>query len=328
MKKHKYTKDIVFFSIILILVLVILYSGLQILESTILNHGQGTEASVPSKTITVNGVDYFPRQDITVVLVMGIDRYGPVESSGFYTNTGAADVDILMIFDDAQQKVNMLYLNRDTMLEMPVLGIGGRPAGTLFGQLALAHTYGSGLEDSCENAKQAISDFLGGVRIDYYVSMNMDTIGILNDAVGGVTVNVTEDFSSVDPSIQLGEMTLMGQQAIHYVRTRKDVGDQLNLTRIERQKDYIRGFSHALRAKYDADSNFLLSVYDEIEPYIVTDCSTNVFAGLVNKYGAYEVGQILSPKGENVMGEKYFEFYVDQEDLLDLKLALFYAPKQ
>ena len=327
MKKHKYTKDIVFFSIILILVLVILYSGLQILESTILNHGQGTEAPAPSKTITVDGVEYFPRQDITVVLVMGIDRYGAVEHSGFYTNTGAADVDILMIFDDAQQKVNMLYLNRDTMLEMPVLGIGGRPAGTLFGQLALAHTYGSGLEDSCENAKQAISDFLGGIRIDYYVSMNMDTIAILNDAVGGVTVNVTEDFSAVDPSIQLGEMTLMGQQAIHYVRTRKNVGDQLNLTRIERQKDYIRGFSHALRAKYDAESDFLLSVYEEVEPYIVTDCSTNAIAGLLNKYGAYEIGQILSPKGENVMGEKYFEFYVDQENLMDLVIELFYAPK-
>ena len=317
-----------FFSIILILVLVILYSGLQILESTILNHGQGTEVTVPSKTITVNGIEYFPRQDITVVLVMGIDRYGPVESSGFYTNTGAADVDILMIFDDAQQKVNMLYLNRDTMLEMPVLGIGGRPAGTLFGQLALAHTYGSGLEDSCENTRQAISDFLGGIRIDYYVSMNMDTIAILNDAVGGVTVNVTEDFSAVDPTIQLGEMTLIGQQAINYVRTRKDVGDQLNLTRIERQKDYIRSFSEALRIKCDADSDFILSTYGEVEPYIVTDCSGKVLSSLLNKYAAYEVGQILSPKGENVMGEKYFEFYVDQDDLMNLVLELFYAPKQ
>ena len=328
MKKHKLTKDIVFFSIILILVLVILYSGLQILESTILNHGQGTDVTVPSKTITVNGIEYFPRQDITVVLVMGIDRYGPVESSGFYTNTGAADVDILMIFDDAQQMVNMLYLNRDTMLEMPVLGIGGRPAGTLFGQLALAHTYGSGLEDSCENTRQAISDFLGGIRIDYYVSMNMDTIAILNDAVGGVTVNVTEDFSAVDPTIQLGEMTLIGQQAINYVRTRKDVGDQLNLTRIERQKDYIRGFSEALRIKCDADSDFLLSTYGEVEPYIVTDCSGKVLSSLLNKFAAYEVGQILSPKGENVMGEKYFEFYVDQDDLMNLVLELFYAPKQ
>ena len=158
--------------------------------------------------------------------------------------------------------------------------------------------------------------------------MNMDTIAILNDAVGGVTVNVTEDFSAVDPTIQLGEMTLIGQQAINYVRTRKDVGDQLNLTRIERQKDYIRSFSEALRIKCDADSDFILSTYGEVEPYIVTDCSGKVLSSLLNKYAAYEVGQILSPKGENVMGEKYFEFYVDQDDLMNLVLELFYAPKQ
>ena len=321
-------KDIVFFAVILILVLVMLYSGLRILESTVLYHGHGSDGTIASKTITVDGISYFPRQDITVVLVMGIDRFGPVEDSGFYTNTGAADVDMLVVFDEANRVVNLLYLNRDTMLTMPVLGVGGNKAGTYFGQLALAHTFGSGLEDSCENALQTISDFLGGVQIDYYVSMNMDAIAILNDAVGGVTVNVTEDFSKVDPTITIGEVTLMGQQAINYVRTRKDVGDQLNLTRIERQKDYIRGFADALRAKQESDMGFVLSVHEQVEPYIVTDCSTKVLSSLLEKYTEYEIGQILSPKGENVMGEKYFEFYVDEEDLQRLVLQLFYAPKE
>ena len=328
MKKHKHRKDAVFFAVILILVLVMLYCGLQILESTVLYHGQGSDGTIASKTVTVDGISYFPRQDITVVLVMGIDRYGPVESSGFYTNTGAADVDMLVIFDETNETVNMLYLNRDTMLTMPVLGVGGKQAGTYFGQLALAHTFGDGLEDSCENTRQTISDFLGGVTIDYYVSMNMDAIAILNDAVGGVTVEVTEDFSKVDPTITLGQVKLMGQQAINYVRTRKDVGDQLNLTRIERQKDYIRGFADALRAKHESDVGFALSAYEQVEPYIVTDCTAKVLSALLERYAVYEIGQILSPAGENVMGEKYFEFYVDEEDLDRLVLQLFYAPKE
>ena len=327
MKKHKHTKDLVFFAIILILVLVMLYSGLQILESTVLYHGQGEEP-VDSKTVVVDGISYFPRQDITVVLVMGIDQYGPAAGSGFYTNPGAADVDILVIFDEVSQKINMLYLNRDTMLEMPVLGVGGKKAGTYYGQLALAHTYGSGLQDSCENTREAISEFLGGIQIDYYVSMNMDAIAIMNDAVGGVTVNVTEDFSEVDPSITMGQLTLRGEQAINYVRTRKDVGDQLNLTRIQRQKEYILGFSDALRDKQQTDAGFVLSVYGDVEPYTVTDCTTKVLNSLANKYANYEMGQIVSPEGENVMGEKYFEFYVDEEKLFDTVLELFYAPKE
>ena len=327
MKRHKHKKDLVFLAVILILVLVMLYSGLRILESTVLYQGQNTDGTIASKTIEVDGVAYFPRQDITVILVMGIDRFGPVEDSGYYTNTGAADVDMLLVFDQTKQEVNMLYLNRDTMLTMPVLGVGGKPAGTWFGQLALAHTYGSGLQDSCENTRTAISQFLLGAQIDYYVSMNMDAIGILNDAVGGVTVEVTDDFSQVDPTIGMGTVKLNGQQALNFVRTRKDVGDQLNLTRMERQKAYIQGFSQALRARIDSDATFVISTYEELEPYIVTDCSAKLMTSLLEQYSSYSIGKMLSPAGENVMGEKYFEFYVDEEDLKDLVLQLFYAPK-
>ena len=265
---------------------------------------------------------------MAVVLVLGIDRFGPVQGSGHYTNTGSADVDMLMIFDQTNQVVNMLYLNRDTMLTMPALGVGGKPAGTYYGQLALAHTYGEGLQDSCENSRKAISDFLWGLRIDYYVSMNMDAIALINDAVGGVTVEVTEDFSQVDPTIPMGTVKLTGQQALNFVRTRKDVGDQLNVTRMERQMTYIRGFSQSLKAKHETDATFVLNIYEELKPYVVTDCSGKVLASLLERYATYELGQILSPKGENVMGQKYYEFHVDEADLQKIMLELFYAPKQ
>ena len=166
MRIKKYAKDIVFFAVILILVLVLLYSGLQVLESTVLHQGQEGSTGFVSKTITRDGVDYFPRQDITVVMVLGIDQYGPVEASVSYNNRGATDMNMLLIFDEKNEVCNVLHLNRDTMVEMPVLGLGGAPAGTYFGQLALSHTYGTGLTDSCENTRTTISDLLYGIEID------------------------------------------------------------------------------------------------------------------------------------------------------------------
>ena len=328
MKKKKHGKDLVFLAVILILVLVMLYSGLQILESTVLYTGQETAGNSTSKTITRNGIDYFPRQDITVVLVMGIDQYGQVADSETYSNQGASDMNILLIFDETNEICSVLHLNRDTMVEMPVLGIGGRKAGTFYGQLALSHTYGSGLEDSCENTVETISNLLYGIRIDYYVAMNMDAIAILNDAVGGVTVNVVNDFSQVDPTIPLGQVTLMGQQAINFVRTRKDVGDQLNLSRIERHKEYIDSFVESFRAKREQEPEFIMTAYNEVAPYLVTNCSANAISGMVDRYGDYQIGEVTSPEGENVMGEEYFEFYLDEEKLDELILRLFYAPKQ
>ena len=327
-RRGKHTKKLVYLGIILILLLVILYSGLRILESTVFRTGQDGEQAVPSKTVTRDGVDYFPRQDITTVLVLGIDRTGPVEDSGTYTNKGSADVVMVLIFDETNEVCSVLHLNRDTMLEMPVLGVGGKKAGTYYGQLALSHTYGNGLEESCENVRETVSNLLYGLEIDYYVSLNMDAITILNDAVGGVTVNVTDDFSQIDPTIGMGEVTLTGEQAVSFLRSRKDVGDQLNLSRMERHKEYVEGFLAALREKRQEGDSFFLSAYEQAFPYLVTDCSVTVISGMLDRYGGYEIGEVVSPAGENVMGEKYFEFYVDEEALDGLILRLFYAPKE
>lgn len=327
MKKRMRIIDIASAVLILLLVIVMLYSGLQILESTVLRTGADEQGFV-SKTITRDGVSYYPRQDITVVMVLGIDQNGPVQASEGYINPGAADMAALLIFDDADKSCTILQLNRDTMLEMPVLGVGGKNAGTYYGQLALSHTYGSGMADSCENTRRTISNFLYGIRIDYYLAMNMDAISILNDAVGGVTVNVTDDFSHVDPTITKGQMTLRGEQAIRFVRTRRDVGDQLNISRIDRQKEYIGSFLKKFRSRYHSDLEFAATTYDQVLPYIVTDCSLNTITSLMDRYGDYEIREVVSPAGENVMGEEYYEFYADEDALDELILRLFYAPKE
>ena len=329
MKKKNGGKKLALFGVFLILVLVVLYSGLRMMEPTVFLPPQEIqEETLPSKTITRNGVDYFPRQDITVLMILGIDQTGPMEDSGSYRNTGAADVVMLAVFDEKTEEYSILYLNRDTMLEMPVLGLGGKKAGTTYGQLALAHSYGSGLEESCENVRDTLSQFLYGLYIDHYLSMNMDAIGILNDAVGGVTVNVTEDFSAVDPTIQMGTMTLNADQAVHFLRSRKDVGNQLNLGRMERQKEYMTNFAAALREKAEESDSFLLDAYDRMAPYSVSDCTAQSLSNLVDRFGTYALKQIHTLPGDNIKGEEFMEFYVDEEALDALILELFYAPKK
>lgn len=327
MRKRKAAKGIVYVCILLILVLVMLYSGLQILESTVLLPEDTSANVVPTKTITRNGIDYYPRQDVTVMLVLGIDQFGPVQSSNYYRNNGSADSVMLLVFDEKNAECTVLYVNRDTMLDMDVLGVRGEYAGTTYGQLALAHTYGTGLEDSCENVKNTLMNFMHGLTIDYYVAMNMDAIPILNDAVGGVTVTVVDDFSMVDPTITMGEITLRGEQVINFVRTRKDVGDQKNVTRMERQKEYVDAFLTKLYEKEHEDVDFLIKVYDEVAPYLVSDCPISTLSGMLDRYAEFTIKEVVTPEGDNLIGEEYYEFYVDEEKLDELIVRLFYAPK-
>lgn len=312
---------------ILILVLVLIYSGLQILESTVLLPKVDVPEESTGKTIHRDDIAYYPRQDITVILLAGVDTTGPMVDSGSYNNPAQADSINLLIFDKNTNEVDILALNRDSMVQIPVLGLGGKPAGTRFAQLALAHTYGNGLEQSSQNLCTTVSDLLYGVYIDHYVTLNMDAIAILNDAVGGVTVDVTEDFSSVDPSIPMGKVTLTGRQAVSYIRVRHDVEDQMNLSRMQRHEKYMDAFFKQLKAKLDEDGSFAMSLFQDLGEHMVTDCDATALSNLVKRYGDGDLGQIVSIKGDNVRGEKYMEYHLDENDLDRVILEYLYAPK-
>ena len=86
----------------------------------------------------------------------------------------------------------------------------------------------------------AVSNMLYGNRIEGYISLNMDSIKILNHLAGGVPVTIEDDFSQSDPSLVMGQnITLTDDQAMHYVHDRMNVGDGTNECRMRRQKAYV-----------------------------------------------------------------------------------------
>ena len=325
MDQQKRNGQLGLFALVSAIALILLFCSVLIVDK--FAYPEIPEPSSERKTIRYDGVSYFPRQDVRVFLLMGIDRTGPVTDSGSYKNTGAADVILVLIFDDTAKEYRILALNRDSMVEMPVLGIGGRHAGDITAQLALSHTYGNGLHQSCTNTLDTVSNLLYSVTIHQYISMNMDVISILTDAVGGVKVNVTDDFSMIDSSLEKGEMLLNGDHAYKFIRTRKDVGDELNLSRMNRHEEYMKGFVEAFHTNIGKDISKAMEIYEQISPYVVTDCSNQVMTDLLNRFYDYKFVEVLSPEGTNVPGEEYMEFYIDEDKLFQLVLSLMYSPK-
>ena len=330
MNRFYFVKRLCFALVCLLLIGIICYSGFRILEATVFfdKTEETTEPVRVSKTIEKDGVKYFPKQDIETFLIIGVDEEGPMAERTYAENDAMADALMVIVFDKTKEKVDVVTLNRDTMTEIPVLGIDGKDAGTTTAQLALSYAYGDGMEKSAENTKQAVSNLLYGIEIDHYVSLNMDAIKILNDAVGGVTVEVVDDFSLVDPSIYYGYCTLYGDQALTFVRARKDVGEHLNINRMDRQIEYMENFYEALKVALEENPEFALDTYEEVEPYMVTDCSSTVLAAMLDRYNRYELRDFIVPEGENQEGEKYMEFYLDEEAFEKVVLKKFYAKKQ
>lgn len=85
------------------------------------------------------------------------------------------------------------------------------------------------------------SSLLGDVDIDGYAMLNTDSIGVINSAVGGVTVTIPEDMTDVDPAFVSGAVVkLDDEQAEKFARARMKVGDGHNSSRMERQSLYAK----------------------------------------------------------------------------------------
>ena len=123
-------------------------------------------------------------------------------------------------------------------------------------------------------------------------------------------------------------MVLNGDQAYKFVRTRKDVGDQLNISRMSRHEEFMRRFVEAFHTNVGNDINKAMEVYESIKQFVVTDCSDQVMTELLGRFFDYEFVDVISPAGENVAGEEFMEFYLDQDSYYKLILSLLFSPKK
>ena len=314
-------------AVIVVLIILALVLGIFVM----MFHGQGlflTDFTPPSSNygrgLEYGGQWYTFRDDLTTILLMGLDKYERPEDSWGYLNNQQADFLILFVIDEKAGTCNILHLNRDTMTEISRLGVTGDAVGTIIGQLALAHTYGSGGSDSCLNATKAVSKLLCGVHIDHYITMTMDGVGIITDLVGGVEVTVQDDFSQVDPSLVEGEKVLLkGDQALTYVRTRKDMEDSSNLRRMERQRQFMNALYEKLLSCTENDPEFLVKALLELSDSVMSDCTPTQLESLSDLMESCTLQEISPLKGEAIKGEEFMEFYADEDYLKKIVISLF-----
>ena len=282
------------------------------------------------RTIEYNGQQYRSREkDITTVLFMGIDtRTAGDDDIVSYRNGGQSDFMMLVVIDSKNERITPIHIDRDTITEITILSIIGRPSGTSLSQICLSHAFGDGKAQSCEFAAKAVSHLLMDVDVDFYVAMNMDGIPILNDAVGGVTVTLTEDFSHINSAMVKGAtLTLQGMQAEYYVRGRMSVGDGTNKSRMARQRDYLEKLAKKIDSKTTKNANFIGELFDLLNPLLETNMARGRMINEVWKARDYTRAASISPAGEHTIGDDGFvEFHVDEDALTQMVLELFFEP--
>ncbi len=330
MSKARINKKITLRNIAILLLIVLLFCAV-LFFLTRWEEGQGLFTSNGSEdTVSVMNIgdkEYQLNPNIQTMLVMGLDKFeGQVENNAYY-NDQQADFLMLLVINDQAKTYSAIHINRDTMAEMNILGVAGGKAGTITQQIALSHTYGNGKEVSCRNTAEAVSKLLLDMKVNHYISVTMDAVPVFNDLVGGVKVEVLDDFSGIDDTLKKGEtVTLRGEQALRYVRTRYGMEDSTNSNRMIRQQQYMKALLEKTQSCIQQNENFIVDASVNMADYMVADRTVNQLQALFKKLTEYTFEGIRSFDGDSFKGERFMEFYPDADSIKQIVVDLFYQP--
>ena len=276
--------------------------------------------------ITYKNETYVKKGNLETYLIAGIDAPGKVEKVTEYDGTGQCDVLAVIVRDRSTDQCKLLSIDRNTITAVKSLDNDGTYLDTTDIQISLAHAMGFDQQVRAENTVDAVSHLLGDQTIDGYAMVNMGAIQVVNDMVGGVTVTIEDDFSDVDPSMKKGEtVTLMGEQAEKYVRSRKEISDGSNQNRMSRQSTYEEAFKPAFRNKCAENSKFPLEVYHAMEDYMTTDISAKKFCRLAILMSDENQDEKVAISGTYGLDEDEWQtFTPDEDSLQEAILELFY----
>ncbi len=327
-KKTKRLKNNIRHAVLVLALLVLIISGLMFMQAWEKNRGVYSDSDSTEVELTYEGKSYVPNESVESFLVLGLDKYDDYNDDESYNNDKQADFLMLFVFDNEAKKCTGIHINRDTMADVSVLGVAGNIIDTVTRQIALAHTYGNGKDVSCRNTADSVSALLGGVKVNHYISVTMDSVDIINDYVGGVEVKLNEDLTLIDKSFVKGAtVTLRGEKALEFVRTRYGLDDSSNIARMKRQRQYIEALYSKIVSLSEKDEEFAMDALLEMSEHIVSDRSISQMQELADKFIEYDFEGIRVIEGDNTVGEKYMEFYADDKSVKDIVFDLFYKEK-
>jgi LCP family protein required for cell wall assembly len=152
------------------------------------------------------------------VLLLGVDKRK--------NDRGRSDSIIVLAVNPKKESVEMVSIPRDTRTD--IVGKGK--------QDKINHAYAFGGVDMSINTIEKFLD----IPIDYYIQINMEGFKDIVDAVGGVNVQNTLDFTYEGQHFPIGNLDLNGEKALKYSRMRYD-DPRGDFGRETRQRQIIQG---------------------------------------------------------------------------------------
>ena len=163
------------------------------------------------------------------------------------------DVMMLINLNLKNNTVTMMQLPRDTFITLNSTPRKLNSVYSIYYNNSNASDTEGRIRDGMEGLCKVLCDNLA-IQIDYYANLNLEALGNIVDAIGGVDMYVPYDLKYSDPlqnlyiNIREGQQTLNGDQAQQFVRYRSGY-IQADIARQDAQKMFITAFINSFKNK-------------------------------------------------------------------------------
>lgn len=291
------------------------------LEESFGDTGGFGDEETDETVLSIGDYDYITTDDIDAYMLVGTDNGGEDFGEGF--NGEFADFITVMVIDNTTEKYGFYHIDRNTMVEINIPDKDGKLGDNYFEeQICIAHWYGKTAEERNRNLEHYVSELLGGLEIGGCYVLKMGDTDKVNDAIGGVTVDIEEDMTAVDPKFVKGaKVHLDNGQAEKFLRARSALSDNSNAGRMKRQQQYMRNAYNMLIGQLRENPEYINELYTQLEPVIQTEGNVKL-SRLTKQLSEYTGQGILTFSGKSRTadtlgdGVEHEEFYADSSSIV------------
>ncbi|MCM1121707.1 MAG: LCP family protein [Eubacterium sp.] len=231
-------------------------------------------------------IEYAYNDDLLTFLFMGIGE------------KQETDALFLLVLNPHEEKIKLIPIDPDTITAIDIYDEQGVYERTMTAAIGSQYGFGDGGKKSCEYQIGAVRNLFHGIAVNGYLAVDMNVLPDVAALVDGMEKETPQ------------EVTAGGRMAT--------------------QIYYMTEFISRVKQQSSTDFTIPVRIYNEISDRVVTDITVDEVVYLAASAGGYrfDTGQVAMIPGQSKNGTDgaYAGFYVDQNALQELILAIFYEP--